>query len=107
MGHLDRRLMHGSLGPLESSTQTASRSVHPYLQGLVRLTTVTGRQTDRSRYSVRNNRRHLPEAAMRPNNSTNDNVYGAVIMVRPLPAEFTWFFWWMPGGRQLSNQACI
>jgi len=30
---LDPNLIHGSLGPPESSTQTASRSVQPFLQG--------------------------------------------------------------------------
>jgi len=39
---LDQRLTHGSLGQPESTTQTASRSVHPYLQ-----THDRDRQTDR------------------------------------------------------------
>jgi len=43
-----------SLGPPESSTQTASRSLHPFLQG-----SVGDRQTDRRRYSVGNNWRQL------------------------------------------------
>jgi len=30
---LDPHLTHGSLGPPESTTQTASRSVQPFLQG--------------------------------------------------------------------------
>jgi len=33
MGDLDPHLIHGSLGPPESSTQMASRSVQPLLQG--------------------------------------------------------------------------
>ena len=33
MGDMDPHLLHGSLGPPESSTQTASRSVQPFLQG--------------------------------------------------------------------------
>jgi len=33
MGDLDPHLTHGSLGPPESSTQRASRSVQPFLQG--------------------------------------------------------------------------
>ena len=33
MGDLDPNLIHGSPGPPESSTQTASRSVQPFLHG--------------------------------------------------------------------------
>jgi len=33
MGDLNPHLIHGPLGPLTSSTQTASRSVQPFLQG--------------------------------------------------------------------------
>jgi len=33
MGDLDPHLIHGSLGPPEFSTQTAPRSVQPFLQG--------------------------------------------------------------------------
>jgi len=33
MRHLDRHLMNGSFGPPKSPTQTASRSVQPFLQG--------------------------------------------------------------------------
>jgi len=32
-GNLDSHLIHGSLGPLKSSTQMASRWVQPFLQG--------------------------------------------------------------------------
>jgi len=59
-------LTHGSLTQPESATQTVSRSVHPFLQGV---TTVTDRQTDRPCYSVCNNYwSPLADAAMRPNN---------------------------------------
>ena len=51
MGDLDPHLMHGSPGPPESSTQTASRSVQPFLQGS--LVWQTDWQTDS------NNRPHL------------------------------------------------
>ena len=54
MGDLDRRLIHGSLSPPESSTKTASRSVQLFLQGS--LVWQTDRQT---RYLVGNNRPHL------------------------------------------------
>jgi len=37
-------LIRDSFGPPESSTQTASRSLHPFFAGL---TSVTDRQTDR------------------------------------------------------------
>ena len=43
-----------SLGPYESSTQRASRSLQPFLQG-----SLGDRPTDRPRYSVGNNRRHV------------------------------------------------
>jgi len=43
-GDLDPHLLHGSLGPPESSTQIASRSVQPFLQGsLMWQTTLLGR----------------------------------------------------------------
>ena len=57
IGDLDPNLIHGSLGPPESSTHTASQSVEPFLQGS--LVQQTDRQTDRPRYSVDNNKPHL------------------------------------------------
>jgi len=51
------RLIHGSLGPPESWTQTTSRLVQPFLHSSV--VCQTDRQTYRSRYSVGNNRPHL------------------------------------------------
>jgi len=57
---VDPHLMYDSLGPSEPTTQTAFGSVQPFC----RLTTVTdrptNRPTDRPRYSVANNRLHLP-----------------------------------------------
>jgi len=47
-------LIGGYLGLPQSSTQTASRWLQPFLQG-----SLGDRQTDRPRYSVGNNRRHL------------------------------------------------
>jgi len=42
------------------------------------------------------------------NNNNQDDIYGAVIMAKPL-REFAWFIWWMQtqrrGGRQPSDQA--
>jgi len=55
-GDLDSHLIHGSLGQSKSSTQTASRSLLPFLQCSLVL---TDRPTDRPRYSVGNNRPHL------------------------------------------------
>jgi len=57
MGDLDLNLLHGSLGPPESSTQMASRLVQLFLQGS--LVWPTDRQTDRLHYLVGNNRLHL------------------------------------------------
>ena len=71
-GDLD--LTHGLLSPPESSTQTASRSVQPFLHGSLYCDRETDRQTDRPtgtpRYSVCNNRPHLRihSTAMRPIN---------------------------------------
>jgi len=45
MGESGPHLIHGSSGPLKSSTQTAARSVQPFLQGS--LVWQTDRQTDR------------------------------------------------------------
>ena len=55
-GDLDPHLKHGSLGLPESSTQTASRSVHLCLQGS--LVWWTDRPTNRPHYSVGNNIPH-------------------------------------------------
>jgi len=49
---LDPHLIYGSLGPPESSTQTVSRSLQPFLQGSLVW------QTDRPNYSVSNNKPH-------------------------------------------------
>jgi len=49
MGGSGPNLIHGSFGPPESSTQTASRSVKPFLSGL---TSVTDRPTDNTTRSV-------------------------------------------------------
>jgi len=51
------------LGPTESTTQAAPRSVKPFLQG----SAVTDWATDTQCYSVCNNRLHLANAAMSPN----------------------------------------
>ena len=45
-GDSGRRLIHGSLGPPESTTQTASRSVYPFLHSSWSCPTPTDRHTD-------------------------------------------------------------
>jgi len=52
-------LINVSLGPPESWTQTASRSLQPFCRAQWRLISVTDRQTNRPRYSVGDNRPHL------------------------------------------------
>jgi len=63
MGDTDRHLIHGSLEPPKSSTQTASRSVEPLFSGLV--LGQTNRQSDHARYSAGNNRPHLRNVVLR------------------------------------------
>ena len=62
-GDLDPHLIHGSLGPPESITQTAFRPVQPFWQGS------WPRQTDRPRCSICNNRLHLHSTVTLPNNN--------------------------------------
>jgi len=50
MGDVDLDLIHDTLDPPESSTQTPSRSFQPFLQ--VSLLRQTDRETDRPRYLV-------------------------------------------------------
>jgi len=68
-GDLDLHLIHGSLGPPESTTQTACRSVQPFLLGS--RSWQTGRRTtDHAIRSVTMGRIYvgLHSTAMRPNN---------------------------------------
>ena len=39
---------------------------------------------------------------MQLNNNSSDNVYGAVIVAKPLQ-EFVWFIWWMQTGCQVAS----
>jgi len=70
---LPPHLIHGSLGPPESTRQSASRSVQPLLQGSwtwrTDSHTVTNRHTDRPRYSVCTNRPRLAIVVMRHNDN--------------------------------------
>jgi len=61
---------------------------------------LTDRPTGHNTQLVTIGRIYKCSTMMRPNNSTGDNVYGAVIMARPLQ-EFTRFIWWMPTERQM------
>jgi len=99
-------LMHASLLPAESTSETASRSVQSFFAAL---TSVTGRLTNRPCYSVRSNRPHLACAAMqvRPKNRQvvkgirqKDRIASAhrrfnrIRHVAPMcTAHNTWFFW--------------
>ena len=67
---LNPHLVHSSLDLPKAPTQTASRSVMPFLQGS--RTWPTDRHTDRPRYSVCSSRPHPAVAAMR---SSKPNVY--------------------------------
>jgi len=66
---LDSHLIHGSLDPSKSSTQTASRSVQPFLQGS--LVWQTEWLTDHATRSVTIGRICVRSTAMRPNNYYN------------------------------------
>jgi len=72
MGDLNPHLIHGPLGPPKSSTQTASRSVQPFLQGSLVWQTdrQTDRPADRPRYtrSLTIDRIYVRSTAMRSNN---------------------------------------
>jgi len=62
-----RGCLHGSLGPPESSTQTTSRSVQPFLQGLLFCDRPTDRPIDHASRSVTVGRIYVRSTAMRPN----------------------------------------
>ena len=65
MGDLDpcKNLIHGSLSPPESSTQTATRSLQPFLQGS--LVWLTDRPTDHDTRSVTIGCMYVRSTAMR------------------------------------------
>ena len=71
IGGLDPHLIHGFPGPPKSSTQTASRSVQPFLRGSP--VWQTDRPTDHATRSVRIGRIYVRSTAMRPNNT--DGIY--------------------------------
>jgi len=65
-GDLDPHLIHVFPGPPKSSTQTAARSVQPFLQGS--LVWQTDRQTDHATRSVRIGCIYVRSTALRPKN---------------------------------------
>jgi len=71
-GDLDPHLTHDSLGPPEATTQMASQSVQPFLQGsLLRQTDQqTDRPTDHAIRSVTRGRIYERSTAMQPKNYT-------------------------------------
>ena len=91
-------LMHGFLSPPESTTQTASRSVQPFLQGS--LLWQTNGPTDHATRSITIGHIYVCSTAMRPNNNSN-NAYTGIIITQPLQ-EFTWFIGWMQTERQVA-----
>jgi len=64
-GDLDPHLIHSFLGPPESTSQTVSQSVQPFLQDWMLW------QTDRARYSICGNRPYLATVAMWTKNNNN------------------------------------
>ena len=77
-------LIHGSLGPPESWSQTASRSVQPFLQGWC------DRPTDHALRSVTVGGIYVRSTAMRPNNNGNDTTIcdTAKSLVGPITAPY-------------------
>jgi len=69
-GDVDPHLIHGTLSPLESSTQTASRSVQPFLQGS--LVWQTDRTKDHTTQSITTGRIYVPcSTVMQPKKWSN------------------------------------
>ena len=81
-------VIHGSLGPPESSTQTTSRSVQPCLQGLL-----TDRLTDHSTQSVTIGRIYVGSTAMQPNN-TMQRLMHRVSAVKRWITVMAVKWWW-------------
>ena len=80
-------LIHDSLSPPEWTTQTASWSVQPFLQGS--WSWPTRRPTYRPRRSVCNNRPHLRSTVMRPETWWNWQLTGWPLFFNN---DFPWLF---------------
>jgi len=84
MGDLDPHLIHGPLSQPQSSTQTASRSVQPFLQGSIvrqsdrRTDRPIDRLTDHATRSVTIGRNYVRSTAMRPNNTSKTQQCSAI-----------------------------
>jgi len=86
-GDLDPHLKHGSVGPPESLTQLASRSVQPFLQGS--LVWQTDRQTNANQL-VTIGHIYVCSTAMQPNNTSSNN-YNSICM-RFLQWQRRWWY---------------
>jgi len=87
MGDLRKpHLIHGFLGPPESSIQTTSRSIQPFLQGWLQCDRSTDRPTDHATRSVTIDRIYVRSTAMRPNNTVFVRWY--------VGAEYRLHYYW-------------
>ena len=81
-GDLDPHVIYGSLGPPESSTQMAVRSVQPFLQGSLVWQTNRAKDrgqtrdwpTDHTTRSVTTGRIYVRSSAMQPNSNNNNLI---------------------------------
>jgi len=80
MGGSGPHLIHGFLGPPESTTQMASQSVQPFLQDS--LVWQTDRPTDHATPLVTIGRIYVYCTAMRPNNNNNNNYSAEKMILR-------------------------
>jgi len=95
-GDLDPHLIHAYLGPPDSTTQTTSRLVQPFLQGS--RSWQIDRQTDRPRY-IGNSRPHLRT----PGDSTPRRLHG---LHCPHATVLTTSAFWLGRTRKSSPQRC-
>ena len=88
--------IHGTLGPPKSSTQIASSSVQPFLQGS--LVWQTDIPRDHATRSVTTGHIYIRSTAMRPNNNndctstaikSSNALSGMVMEIIPIPIHFT------------------
>jgi len=82
MGDLDPHLIHGSLGPPKSSTQTAYRSVESFLQGSLVW------QTDHTTRSITIGCIYLCSSAVGPNYNNNSIKWSCCHHCKSSPGSF-------------------